>query len=119
MSTKVRARHKLISKEAALDAIEKGGTVTAACQLLGISRQQWYVLARGWDEEVQQALEARRQHMVDAAEYSLLSLIQERNVPATIFALKTLGRKRGFVERHELAGVEGQPLVVNFVPADE
>jgi hypothetical protein len=41
----------------------------------------------------------------------LHTLIDNGDVASTIFYLKTKGKKRGFVERTELTGNEGQPII--------
>jgi len=54
----------------------------------------------------------RKEAMLAAfAESELMKLIKEGNVAATIFFLKTQGKKRGYVERQEVTGAEGAPII--------
>jgi hypothetical protein len=38
-------------------------------------------------------------------------MIQNEDTAATIFYLKTKGKKRGYIERQELTGNEGAPII--------
>ena len=51
--------------------------------------------------ELNQVLEDARERQIDDAETQLQNQIDQGNVPATIFFLKTQGKQRGFVERTE------------------
>ena len=59
---------------------------------------------------VAQAMREEREAMLDVAELSLFTAIQEREAWAVCFFLKTIGRARGYIERHELTGAEGGPV---------
>ena len=41
------------------------------------------------------------EELLDMAESTLYSLIKEKNVPSTIFYLKTKGKRRGYIEKSE------------------
>jgi hypothetical protein len=41
----------------------------------------------------------------------LFKLIKEGNVAATIFYLKTQGKQRGYIERQEVTGADGAPII--------
>ena len=43
------------------------------------------------------------------AESQLHKQILDNSVPATIFYLKTKGKKRGYIERQEITGADGVP----------
>jgi hypothetical protein len=40
-----------------------------------------------------------------------MKLIKDGNVAATIFFLKTQGKRRGYIERQEVTGAEGAPII--------
>ena len=59
---------------------------------------------------VAQAMREERESMLDVAELSLFTAIQEREAWAVCFFLKTQGRERGYIERHEVTGGDGGPV---------
>lgn len=61
---------------------------------------------------VKQAKEEAREMMIDIAEGKLYEQIQQDNMTAIIFFLKCQGKKRGYTERQEVTGAEGNPLEV-------
>lgn len=85
-------------KKALLDALEKSlGIVTAACKSVGINRTTFYKYYNQ-DEEFKQAVDDIENIAIDVAETSLMRQIKEGNTTATIFYLKTKGKRRGYVE---------------------
>lgn len=100
-----------IQKKAMIEALEKNlGIVTAACKTVGIARETHYRWLRE-DENYKEAVESVGDMVLDFAESKLHNLIDGGDVASTIFYLKTKGKKRGFVERTELTGNEGQPII--------
>jgi hypothetical protein len=82
------------------------GIISTACQKLRMSRQLYY----NWynsDPEFKAACEEASEEVLDLGESVLHQLVKEKNVVATIFLLKTLGKKRGYVERLETTGKDG------------
>ena len=75
------------------------GIVSYACDKTNISRQTFYNWKDNDDDFAQQA-EDIQETTVDMAESKLLTSINEGNVAASIFYLKTKGKKRGYVEQH-------------------
>lgn len=73
------------------------GIVTQACKTVGIDRKRHYIWMNN-DPKYKEEVEGITEETVDFAESSLLKQIQEKNTTATIFYLKTKGRKRGYVE---------------------
>jgi len=59
---------------------------------------------------VRDVLAHQREKRIDIAEGQLWRLVQEGNLGAVIFFLKTQGKSRGFTERHEIAGPDGGPI---------
>jgi hypothetical protein len=44
----------------------------------------------------------------------LFDLVGNKDTAATIFLLKTKGKKRGYIERSEITGADGESIVLNF-----
>ena len=91
-----------LQKKAMLEALEKSlGVVTKAAKLVGIDRGTHYYWMRT-DEEYKIQVEDLQDVTLDFAESQLHKQIQDGNVSATIFYLKTRGKKRGYIEGQEL-----------------
>tara|TARA_R100001086_G_scaffold149480_1_gene79402 strand:+ start:4028 stop:4405 length:378 start_codon:yes stop_codon:yes gene_type:complete len=90
------------TKKALLEALEKSlGIVTTACKKVGIGRTTYY----DWyntDPEFKAKVDDLKNVALDFAESQLHKQIQDNSTSATIFYLKTQGKKRGYVERQEL-----------------
>jgi transposase-like protein len=98
-------------KQAMLAALEKSlGVVTTAARQVGIERTTHYVWMKE-DEDYKRAVESLEDVALDFAESKLHSLIQNEDTAATIFYLKTKGKKRGYIERQEITGNEGAPVI--------
>ena len=97
MSTKVN-----IHKKAMLKALEKSlGVVTLAAKEVGIDRTMHYRWMNE-DSEYRKAVDDIADVALDFAESMLHKQIQDKDTTATIFFLKTKGKKRGYVERQEI-----------------
>jgi hypothetical protein len=91
-----------IHKKAMLDALEKSlGVVTSACKSVGIARQTHYEWMKE-DADYKAAVDELSDVAIDFAESQLHKQIKEGNSTATIFFLKTKGKKRGYIERQEV-----------------
>ncbi len=97
-------------KVAMIQALTKSlGVVKMACESVGISRQTHYNWIKD-DEAYKQACDNLPEVVLDFAEHHLHKLISQGNPAATIFLLKTKGKKRGYVERQEIEVAEKKPL---------
>jgi hypothetical protein len=98
-------------KEAMFEALEKSlGIVSTACQDgRYIDRQTHYAWLKS-DEEYKSAVNSIQDGVLDFAESHLYKLVKEGNPAATIFFLKTKGKKRGYIERQEIEVQEKKPL---------
>lgn len=79
---------------------KKGCNITATCTALGISRKTFYE----WKEKkkkLAEGLEAAEESIIDFAESKLVEHINNDDVQALIFFLRTKGKKRGYVEKTE------------------
>jgi predicted DNA-binding transcriptional regulator AlpA len=77
------------------------GIVSSACEALGISRTTYYKYYKA-DEQFKEQVDSIGDEAIDFVESRLFELIRKGNVAATIFFLKTKGKKRGYVEKQEL-----------------
>lgn len=93
---------KTTSKKAAMiEALKQSlGIVTAAAEVVGIERSTHYDWLKV-DEGYKAAVDSIQDITLDFAESKLHSLIKNDDTTATIFYLKTKGKKRGYIERIE------------------
>lgn len=77
------------------------GMVFLAAQILGCSHVTVYNYAKRYTS-VQKAIDANRGEVVDAAELKLYDAILAGEHWAVAFALKTIGKHRGYVEKRAL-----------------
>lgn len=119
-------------KPAVLEALEKSiGVVTTACQKAAINRQTFYNWKRD-DEAFADAVQSLQDVALDFVESKMFERINGTKVqgvagnvyksppePSLIkFYLATKGKKRGYVERKELTGEDGQPIKQVFIVPD-
>ena len=101
-----KSRH--IKKETLLKALEKSlGVVTIACKKADIPRSTYYKWLKE-DTEFAKNVRDIENIALDFAESQLHSQMRDGNTSATIFYLKTKGKKRGYVERQELDVQSGE-----------
>jgi len=101
-------------KKALIEALEKSlGIVTTACKQVGIGRTTFYNYYND-DLEFKAQVDDIANMSLDFAESKLLEQIKENSTAATIFYLKTKGKKRGYVERQEITGADGVPTNVKI-----
>lgn len=98
------------NKAAMLEALEASlGIVSTAAKKANVGRSTHYK----WmdeDADYKKAVEAVQESVLDFAESHLYKLVKEGNPAATIFFLKTKGKKRGYIERQEIEVTEKKPL---------
>ena len=107
-----KSRH--IKKESILEALEKSlGVVTMACKSADVPRSTYYKWLKE-DEEFSKAVKDIENIALDFGESQLHKQIGDGNTSATIFFLKTKGKKRGYIERSELDLTSGdEPIKIN------
>jgi len=95
------------------------GIVSTACERTGVGRTQHYRWMQD-DPKYKAEVEAIENIAVDFGESALLKLIRQGCPAATIFFMKTKGKARGYIERHEVR-MEGElkttdvPFIVRIV----
>lgn len=88
-------------KKAIIEALEQSlGVVTSACKKVGIGRTTYYQWLKD-DDAFAEKVNDIQDVAIDFAESQLHKQIKEGSTAATIFYLKTKGKKRGYVERTE------------------
>lgn len=98
-------------KRAFLEALEANlNIVTKAAAAVGLSRDVHYYWLKN-DAEYKAAVEEIDDVVLDFAESKLHNLLIKGDTAATIFYLKTKGKKRGYIERQELTGADNQPII--------
>lgn len=103
-------KRRYTKDEVAAALREKRGLVSLAAGALGCAPQTVYEYAKKYPE-VQQAIDDARDKLVDSAELRLVEAIEKKGEPwAIALVLKTLGKKRGYVERIEQTGADGGPV---------
>ena len=102
-----KSRH--IKKESILKALEQSlGIVTVACKKADVPRSTFYKWLNE-DEEFAKQVHDIENIALDFAESQLHNQISNNSTAATIFYLKTKGKKRGYIERQEITGADGMP----------
>ena len=101
------------NKTLLLKALEKSlGIVTEACQKAGLSRTQHYKWYKE-DEEYRKAVQEIDGIFIDFAETHLKEQIEKGSTPATIFYLKTRGKKRGYGDSLDITSND-EPITIEF-----
>lgn len=100
---KDKKQNLTLKKAAMLEALEKSlGIVTSAAKSVGIRRETHYAWLND-DADYKAKVESLSDVALDFAESQLHKQIQNGEVSATIFYLKTKGKKRGYIESQRIA----------------
>lgn len=116
------------NKKKLLEGLEKyNGIISSACQFAGLDRQTFYNYKRD-DQEFAKAVEDINEAAIDFVEGKLFEKIngikivskdvvydQPPSDTAIIFYLKTKGKKRGYVERQEITGKDGESFSIKDI----
>lgn len=105
------------NKKRMLAALEKHlGIVTKAAREVGIDRVTHYTWVKT-DPEYAAAVEDIDDVAIDFAESCLFQQMREGVPTSTVFYLKYRARKRGYVDRKEISGPNGSPLISTIDPS--
>ena len=97
-------------KEKLIEALGKSlGVVSTACKAVNISRDTHYRWIKE-DPDYKGKVRELENIALDFAESHLHGLIKEGSAAATIFFLKTKGKRRGYIETTDLQITEKKPL---------
>ena len=106
------ANKKNTLKENLITALEKTkGIVTDACKQANISRSTYYKYYKQ-DDQFKADVDEINNIALDHAESKLFKLIDDCNVTAIIFYLKTRGKSRGYTEKQEVQKNEKLKIIV-------
>lgn len=101
-----------------IDAIQDAkGILAAAARSLGCSRTTLYNYMERYST-VKDAYTESRETLLDFTEQQLFKQVSEGNITAIIFTLKTIGKRRGYVERQEVTGKDGDVIRVTLSDND-
>lgn len=92
-----------LQKERFIEAYQKSfGNVSQSCKAIGIARQTYYNWLKDSEFETQLQEIKPKDLFLDFVESKLVEKINSGDTTAIIFALKTKGKPRGYVERQEI-----------------
>ena len=93
------------------NAIEgSGGYISEIARRLGCD---WHTADKYIKEfELTEDLIVEDERATDRAEIKLMQAIEDGEIAAIIFRLKTKGKKRGYVERQEVTGAGGDKVII-------
>ena len=92
------------------------GNLTAAATKLGVTRQGVYDYIDRY--KLQEVLDQSREKMADEAVGQLHRLVRDGNLGAVIFYLKTQAKSRGYTERIETTGKDGDAIEVRQIKTE-
>lgn len=111
MSNTTTNERKAQSKAEFLTTLEQSaGLVATACRKAGINRSTYYKWRKA-DDEFAQAADDIKELQKDAVEALILKKLKDGDTAMLIFYAKTQMKDRGYVERNELVGKDGQDLI--------
>lgn len=113
------ANREKLTREQVIEALENvNGMVYLAAESLGVTARTVYNYAARY-VSVQEAIDQSRGKVLDMAEQALYSAVLKGEHWAVTFALRTIGKSRGYVEKteQEITGEIQQNLVI--LPAKE
>jgi len=117
----MNAEFKDITKEAFIIAYKENfGNITISCESAGISRSTYNLWTKSDTEFAKRLAEIEPEEiMLDFGEHKLMERIAKGDTLATMFLLKTKGKRRGYIERQEVAheGDVVKQITVNVLKA--
>lgn len=97
-----KSQNPELYKKRLIDAMKKyHGIVTRACEVVGISRNQYYVYYNT-DSKFKEQIDEMDDYNLDIVEDKLFQNIMDRDKSSIFFYLKYKGRKRGYVDSSDL-----------------
>jgi hypothetical protein len=108
---------KLFAETVSAALVKHGGNVSRVAQELCVARNSVYRFISE-RPRLLDIVEDSRANLIDEAETSLLAAVRRGEAWAVCFALKTVGKVRGYVERQEVTGAEGGPVIEIVLPGE-
>lgn len=107
------SKRERYTAEQVAEAVKKSyGIINGAAVALGCSRQTVENYIKKY-KVVKDAYSEANEITLDFVETEFLKKIKSGDTTAMIFYLKTKGRQRGYIERHELTGADGGSIKVD------
>ena len=98
---------------------QSGGIMAHAARKLGLERSTLHKRIHE-NPKLMESLEAAKERNLDLAESKLMQAINDRELTAIIFYLKTQGKRRGYIERHEFDHIDmPAPIEISIQVVDE
>jgi len=108
-----RYRHYKLTVQQVCDMlVETGGLVRPAARKLGVDKETVYGVLRR-SPKARRVREEARLQLIDQAEESIAELVRQKNLIASMFVLKCLGKERGWIDHPTPV----QAFNVNFIDA--
>jgi len=102
------------TKETVLAAIKDSASIMSTiAKRLGCTWDTANRFCRKW-EETRQALENETETILDMAESTVFKNIKDGNSQDAKWLLSTKGKNRGYNERHEITGADGEAIKVTW-----
>ena len=102
------------TNEAIIEAIKgSGGIMSNIARKLDVT---WHT-ASNWikeDPETLRALQDEKETILDMAESTLYKNIKDGNSQDAKWLLSTMGKERGYSDRHEITGADGSELKIKI-----
>lgn len=95
-----KRRKRISNTQIASTFAKKGCNVSATCTALGIDRSTFYEWRKN-DQKLDAMLNDESESIIDFTESKLIEKINDGDLTAIIFMLKTRGKNRGYIERIE------------------
>jgi transposase-like protein len=105
-------RERSLTPEQIIKAlIDMNGMISKAARSLGVSRSliYWYM---DQHPEIREAVDEAKQMMLDEAESQLHKAVKKGTPWAVQYYLKTQGKQRGYVDRQEITGADGEAIQI-------
>jgi len=109
-----KKRKMIIKKDLELAIDKQGGLITYIANSMGFSRQAIHKAIKRF--KLEDKLQEARDKVLDLAESKLIEEIQNGNLLAIIFYLKTIGKKRGYIQKQELEADVQQTIHTIYKP---
>lgn len=91
------------------------GVMANIAKNIGVSRQAVkQFLDKDENKDLKEKILEARQVVIDVAENKLFEQVEAGEQWAVKYVLSTIGKKRGYVERQELAGVVDEPITIVY-----
>ena len=97
---------------------ESSGLLTLAAKKAGLGYSTVWRYTQEFSTVKQAVIEAK-ERMLDFAEGKLYEKIKSGDNAAIIFYLKTQGKARGYIERQEFTGKDGEPIKTEIIVQSE